>query len=162
MIQIKKLPAERWEDYKRLRLEALKNEPTAFGSAWEEQVDLPPDVWIERLPTILFAMQNDTPVGMVRYTFETSVKNKHTANIYSYYVIPAYRNQGIGGRLLTTVIDLIKENIAIRKIKLSVISVQKSAVRLYERQGFVCTGSYKNELCVDGKFYDELIMEKYL
>lgn len=31
MIEITKLPPERWKDYKKLRLEALKNDARAFG-----------------------------------------------------------------------------------------------------------------------------------
>jgi hypothetical protein len=38
LIKITKLPVERWADYRDLRLEALKSDPSAFGSAFEEEV----------------------------------------------------------------------------------------------------------------------------
>ena len=34
-----------WEDYKNLRLEALKNEPQAFGSSYKDQVNNADDIW---------------------------------------------------------------------------------------------------------------------
>jgi RimJ/RimL family protein N-acetyltransferase len=39
---------------------------------------------------------------------------------------------------------------------------QKAAVKLYEKCGFKTVGVLKKELYVNGKFYDELIMEKYI
>jgi ribosomal protein S18 acetylase RimI-like enzyme len=39
---------------------------------------------------------------------------------------------------------------------------QNAAVDLYKQFGFNVVGRLKNELRIDGKFYDELIMEKLL
>ena len=39
---------------------------------------------------------------------------------------------------------------------------QTVAVALYKQLGFELTGTLKKELQVDGRFYDELILEKLL
>jgi len=39
-IKIIKLTPERWEEYKNLRLEALKNSPTAFASSYEDNITI--------------------------------------------------------------------------------------------------------------------------
>jgi hypothetical protein len=34
MIEIKKLPPKKWQEYQKLRLDALKADPVAFGSSY--------------------------------------------------------------------------------------------------------------------------------
>ena len=114
MIEIKKLPPERWQDYRKLRLESLKADPVAFGSSYEEEISRPEDFWRNRIGSVLFAVENNRPVGMVRYEFEGRVKNKHVAAIYAMYVNQKFRNRGIGKRLMDGVISLIAENKDIR------------------------------------------------
>ena len=62
--------------------------------------------------------------------------------------------------MIESVISQIKKNKNIIKINLTVNPKQKSAVKLYEKYGFKIVGKMKNDLYVDGKFNDELIMEK--
>jgi ribosomal protein S18 acetylase RimI-like enzyme len=162
MIEIKKLPSNRWKDYKKLRLEAPKNDSLAFGSSYEEEVTLPEEVWQNRIGHMLFAVINDRLIGMVSYVFENQFKAKHIAGIYSVYVDKDFRNQGIGSKLLDSAISVIKENKDILKIKLSVNPEQQFAVKLYNKHGFKGAGLFKNETCIDGKYYDELPMEKFL
>lgn len=40
MIEIEKLDDGHWEEYRELRLEALKKEPMAFSSSYEEELEL--------------------------------------------------------------------------------------------------------------------------
>jgi RimJ/RimL family protein N-acetyltransferase len=162
MIEIKKLPLERWEDYKNLRLEALKNEPYSFGSSYQEEVSLSKEVWLSRMNNALFASSNDKPIGMVVYTFDNQLNNKHIARIHGLYVNREFRNQGIGLRLMYQAIALIHENKDIRKVELAVNPEQNFAVRLYNRCGFSSIGVYKNEFCIDGQYCDSLAMEKFI
>jgi len=73
-----------------------------------------------------------------------------------------FRNQGIGLRLVNQTLSLIKENNDIRKIELTINPELKFAVRLCNRCGFNSVGTYKNELCIDGQFYDSVAMEKFI
>ena len=54
------------------------------------------------------------------------------------------------------------KNKNIIKISLNVNPKQKSAVRLYKKFGFKVVGVMKKDLFVNGKFYDELILEKFI
>lgn len=162
MIEIKKLPSDRWRDYQSLRLEALKSEPTAFGSSYEEEVTLAKEIWQRRIDNVLFALVDDKPVGIVVYIFNGRLKTRHVSDIYGMYVAREYRNQGTGSKLISAAINLIKENKNILKIKLSVNPAQKPAVRLYEKFGFVSIGTARKEYNDNGNFFDELLMEKYL
>jgi ribosomal protein S18 acetylase RimI-like enzyme len=158
-IEIKKLPPDRWKDLKKLRLEALKSEPIAFGSSYEEEVDAPEEEWQRRIGNSIFAIHNGQPVGMIVYVVSTRLKMKHIADIHAVYVNQQFRNQGIGGMLLSKALSLIKENAQVRKIKLTVNPEQRQAVDLYKRYGFEVTGTSKKELFFDSKFYDEMLME---
>ncbi len=161
MVEIVELPPERWEDLRRLRLEALKLEPLAYGSSYEEEQNLSRVTWQARISRVLFAVVDNNPVGIIRYDYETHQKNGHVANIYSVYVNKKYRNQGIGNQLMSSVIKKIREKRGIRKVKLTVNPAQESAVKLYQKHGFNSVGVCKDETCINGKFYDELVMEKY-
>ncbi len=158
--EIKKLSQDRWLDYKKLRLEALKNDPIAFGSSFEEEIALTEEAWRRRIGDAIFAMVNDMPVGMVVCSMNDRIKTKHVASIYSVYVAADFRNEGIGDELLSAAISLIKENKQVLKIKLSVNPSQVFAVKLYKKHGFTVYGIEKNELYFDGKYYDELLKEK--
>ena len=110
MIEVKKLPPDRWKDYQNLRLEALKSDPIAFGSSYEEEKELTEDEWRRRTNNALFALSNDKPVGMIVYISNIKIKTKHIANIFWIYVKHEYRNQGIGKRLIESAITAIQEN----------------------------------------------------
>ena len=160
MIEIKKLSESRWKDFKDLRLESLKTEPAAFGSSYEEEIRLSKKEWKRRINNSLFAFLNEKPIGMILYIFNKKIKTNHIANIFGVYVKKEYRGRGIGKKLIESVISQIKKNKNIIKINLTVNPKQKSAVKLYEKYGFKIVGKMKNDLYVDGKFNDELIMEK--
>ncbi len=162
MIEIKKLPDDRWKDYRDLRLEALMSDPTAFGGSYEEEIILPDEKWVNRINNVLFAMLDDKPVGMIVYIFNKGLKIKHIANIYGVYVKKEYRCQGVGKKLLENAISLILANKSIIKINLSVNPLQVAAVKLYEKYGFESVGILKNDLLIEGIFYDEVVMEKYI
>jgi ribosomal protein S18 acetylase RimI-like enzyme len=162
MIEIAQLPPDKWEDLKKIRLEALKSDSRAYGSSFEEEMALTKEQWQTSMNSSLFAVIDNITVGMIRYHFETPKKTQHIANIYGVYVSKEYRNQGIGNQLMTGAISKIKEKKGTLKVKLTVNPLQESAVRLYTRHGFTPIGVCKKELFVDGTFYDEMMMEKYL
>ena len=162
MIEIAKLSPDQWESYRDLRLEALKNDPVAFGSSLEEEVGLPREIWLKRIPNALFAFFQGKPVGLIVCNRENRIKTMHTAYINSMYVTEKFRGQGIGGKLMAAAIDSIRANQDILKIRLSVIAPQVPAFRLYSRFGFEIIGTAKKELCVHGLYYDEILMEKMI
>ena len=162
MIEFRKLPPERWKDLRDIRLEALQSDPLAFASSYEEEKLLKPKEWKKRVENTLFALSNDSPVGMIVYIFSDKIKTNHIANIYGVYVKKEYRSQGIGKKLVDGVISIIQQNTNVSKIQLTVTAEQTAAIALYKKNGFIEVGTLKRELQVKGKFYDELVMEKFL
>jgi ribosomal protein S18 acetylase RimI-like enzyme len=133
MFEVKKLPPDRWQDYRDLRLEALKSDPIAFSSSYEEELTLTKEIWQGRVRNALFALKNSELVGMVAIVLNDRVKTKHIAHIFSVYVKKEYRNQGIGTKLIARAIEYAEESKDISKIKVSVNPEQSFAMRLYEK-----------------------------
>ena len=159
MISVKKLPASRWKECRDLRLEALKEEPQAFGSLFEDEKCLTEPIWKDRIGNALFALDGDRPIGMVVMIAGKTVKTSHIGNLYGLYVKTAYRKRAIGHLLVSEVIKAYQGMERIRKIKLAVNGEQTAAINLYERLGFSIAGRLKEEIFYDDKFYDEYIME---
>jgi ribosomal protein S18 acetylase RimI-like enzyme len=158
--RIGKLPGKRWEDLKQLRLEALENVPSAFGSSLEEERRLPEKVWRERIKSVLIAFSEGKPVGMVSYVFNERVKTKHVAHIYGVYVTQKHRGQGMGQMLMDRALFEIRKNRNIVKVQLSVNPLLRTAVSLYKGEGFEVVGRARKDLKIGRRYFDLLLMEK--
>jgi len=162
MIEFKKISEDRWKEYRDLRLEALQQEPLAFSESYEDTKNMPENAWRSRIDNILFAFDEDKLIGMIGFFRVNEIKCKHVANIYGVYVKKEYRCKGVGKRLIEAMISQIQQYQDIIKIQLGVNPVQKTAVKLYEDFGFTVIGRMNQEIYVEDKFYDELLMEKFL
>lgn len=160
-IRITQLPFSRSKEYKTLFLEALQNDPQAFGSSYKEWSQFSDEKWQERPKNpntiILTAEVKNKLVGMVAVYFDTT---KQVAEIWGMYVNRSCRGKGIGKKLMQTLLKKIENNPrnAI-KIKLMVNPEQESAVKLYESLGFQTVGR-KEYTLGDGKRYNLFVMEK--
>jgi ribosomal protein S18 acetylase RimI-like enzyme len=162
MITVKKLDEANWQDFRDLRLEALKTEPIAFSSSYEEEQFLPEPAWRERIKNVLFAMSDNKPVGMAANFRDNRIKTNHVCEIWGMYVRKEYRRQGIDKKLLEAVLEEIQNLKGVTKIIIGVNPAQISTEHLYLKYGFCVVGHLKKEIHVNGNFYDELILEKYL
>lgn len=162
MLTIKKLPEERWIDCRKLRLEALQQEPLAFGTSLSEAKTLSEAEWRKRIHNVWFALVEDQPVGMIGRLFDPKLKTQHIAHIFGVYVQREYRGHGIAKQLMQQVLEEIERNNQTVKIRLGVNPAQKAALQFYKNFGFEIVGKLKKELKVEGKFYDEYLLERFL
>ena len=168
-ITISKLNPSEWSKYKKLRLEALKNEPSSFGSSYEDSLKLPDNTWREQLQksqdedsnVMFFAKDDNHPIGMIGAFWKNKEKTKHIGNIFGVYVDPKYRSKGIGKLLMEAILNKLNNMPQIEKIKLSVVTQQTSALKLYEKYGFKSIGKCIRELKVGDNYYDEYLMERH-
>ncbi len=161
-IQIIKLPPERWNEYKTLWLRALKDDPQAFGSSYAKEVTYSDEKWQKRAKDfMLFANSDDKLIGMMGIWQSDQDKENKMANVFGVYVMPEFRGKGISIMLMQTLLDELKTNPDILKLKLTVNKDQLSAIKLYESFGFKIIGQ-ENALLGDGNYYDEYLMERDL
>lgn len=157
-----KLPTDRFQEYKALRLEAVQDSPTAFLDSYEEELAKPDNLWQERLSNMLFAESDGKIVGMLGFYQDKSDKIKHIRHLVSIYVKPEYRGQGIATALINEVIEASKKDSSISKLEISVISSQEIAFQLYQRLGFQVIGKATRALRYQNQDYDEYFLEYLL
>ena len=162
MIEIRRLPGNRWKDYRKIRLEALKKDPEAFSSSYEEEKLLTEEEWRRRIKSVLFAIDDGAPVGTIAYGLNTRKKTRHVAGIFGVYVTAGHRGRGIGRMLVEGALSRIQRHGGILKVQLSVNPDLRPAFELYKNSGFVITGRATRDLKIGRRFYDLLYMEKEL
>lgn len=69
---------------------------------------------------------------------------------------------GIGTHLMQTMISFAKRNGQTEILHLGVKDDNLTAVILYKKMGFIEIGRHKNFFKIDGKYYDEILMDLYL
>jgi ribosomal protein S18 acetylase RimI-like enzyme len=149
--------------FQRLRLQALQESPTAFGSSYEEEVERPVGAVAESLDEtsgryIFGAFIGDTLVGIVGVGRESGLKESHCGFIRSMYVAPSARQQGIGKILMGHAMRFAEAMPGLRQITLAVTAGNHAAIATYERFGFKVCGTVPEALHVAGLYYDEIQM----
>ena len=138
--QVRRVRPEEWEELRSIRLRALADAPSAFGSSLVEEEAHPPDDWkaMARGP-VFVAIRGDSWVGMTGCFVQSS---GDPPVIWGMWVAPEARRAGIGVRLLDAALSWAAEQGATR-VRLSVAGGNTAATELYRRAGFVPTGRAK-------------------
>lgn len=151
--------------FKDIRIEGAYDAPIAFRASPQEMESRTLEDFENHLnganssDFIVGAFLDDALIGVAALYHQKIMKLAHKAEIGSVYVKPEYRNTGIAKTLLIDIIDRAKEAGVVRQINLSVCTINEPAIRVYKSLGFVCYGSEPNSVEVDGKFYDEHLMQ---
>jgi ribosomal protein S18 acetylase RimI-like enzyme len=147
MVMIRAVTAEDAGALRRVRLEALRESPAAFGSTYAAEAQLAESEWIKRATpdasgrSIGFlAFDRQTACGIVRGWLDDRVEA--TAWVQSMWVAPAQRRLGLGRELVEAVAEWALAR-GVRTLKLMVTSSNEGANRFYERLGFAKTGRAK-------------------
>lgn len=153
------------EVYREVRLSALKNDPDAFGSTYDQEETKPLGYFVQRIHhtkdqfTLGCFDDSNTLVGIVNFSRENRLKTAHKGNIYGMYVEPQFRGRGVGKALLLALIErATKECEGLEQIHLTVVSNNKSAKRLYVSLGFEVYGKEPHALKFDEQYFDEDLM----
>jgi ribosomal protein S18 acetylase RimI-like enzyme len=122
--------------WRELRLRALADAPTAFGSTLEREQGWAPDIYAERLAAgnSVLAFAGDLPIGLGA-GFEHPVG---WFRVVSIWVDPDFRRRGANRLILGELVSRAHE-LGLR-VHLDVTRGNDVARRAYERSGFVGTG----------------------
>lgn len=163
--QLEEADAER---YRAVRLRALREEPEAFGSSYEEQAERPLRFFEDRIrPTekrvTLGAFDGDALVGMITVLRESGMKDQHKGMIIGMYVAPEARGRGLGRTLLLAAIERARRMPGVEQLQLGVVTRNTAARALYLSVGFAVYGTEPHALKLpDGHYLDEDMMILWL
>jgi RimJ/RimL family protein N-acetyltransferase len=73
-----------------------------------------------------------------------------------------WRGRGVGTALITSAISWAKQAGVVSRMELKVFTRNKTAVRLYERLGFVIEGTRRKAVFKDGRYEDNYVMAMLL
>jgi ribosomal protein S18 acetylase RimI-like enzyme len=159
---IRRIGNDEVDAFRRVRLEALRAEPSSFASSFDEWQALSDAQWCERLRDPVFiAFQNAEPVGIMGLLRQRASKMAHRATIIMVYVRAAQRGNGLAKELLDTVAANALEE-GIWQLELAVSTENPVAIRFYRREGFSEAGRIPGGILRDGREIDDLIMVRRL
>ncbi|MGL4372578.1 MAG: GNAT family N-acetyltransferase [Turicibacter sp.] len=104
---------------------------------------------------------NDEIVSMAQLSCPSHKRIEHNGE-FSISVRKAYWNKGVGSAMMSELIAVARTNPMIKTVSLGVKSDNDHAMKLYEKFGFEKVGVHKNYINVEGRFYDEILMDLYL
>jgi len=162
-MHIRRLTPADAEVFQELRLAALQDCPTAFGSSYDEEREFSRAFIEDRLAArpdrgSFGAFEGAELVGLIALGRERQRKLEHKALIWGMYVAPKARGSGIGRALLHAALALAGSVHGIRQVNLCVNADNSTAIRLYQSAGFKVFGHERGAMLVEGELHDELHM----
>ena len=162
-VSVVALGTQDWRDLQSIRLEALRSEPAAYSSTYEETLAWSDEDWRRRLANDrrmhLLARARSRPIGIIGGYLGSDEGDDSVAVVFGMYVTREHRGKGIARLLLTSLMDRLSSFPQITTIRLGVTETQDPARTLYESVGFQVVGKEEQSIVVDDRHYDELIME---
>ena len=98
-------------------------------------------------------------IGCAGLFVESNPRKRHCGSI-SLIVDPTYHKQGIGSKLLTTILDIADNWLLLKRVELHVITDNTNAIKLYEKHGFQIEGTLRSAVISNGTYKDEHIMAR--
>jgi RimJ/RimL family protein N-acetyltransferase len=165
-MNIKPLVSKDAEAYQRLRLQALRDFPLAFGASYEESVDDLISAVAERIQKgneigdqVIGAFDEAGElVGVVGLRREQGLKFRHKGVIWGFFVRPDQQGKGLGRRLMEAILAKARSIEGLEQLKLVVAEDNPAAQKLYESFGFERFGLEPREIKVNGEYYNSAYM----
>lgn len=135
-VELVRIGAEEWREFRDVRLASLLEAPAAFGSRHADWADAPEERWRARLtdvPLTVVARSGGETLGVV-----SGAELEGAVELISMWVAPAARGTGLAGRLVGQVVGWAAE----RGLRTGLMVRDDNAVAIaaYERAGFVDHG----------------------
>jgi ribosomal protein S18 acetylase RimI-like enzyme len=142
-MEVRRVRSDQWEALRDVRLRALEESPSAFGTTFAEARERPDAWWVDWAQrsaesgeqAMFLAWRDGEAVGIAG----TFAREDGAWQVISMWVDPEARGGGVGRKLLDAVAGFARERGA-AEILLSVTDGNDAARALYERYGFADNG----------------------
>lgn len=161
-VAIRRIGPDEVDLFRRIRLEALRAEPSVYASSAEDWERLSPDEWRARLAEpVVVALAGDGPVGVMGLMRQRASRMAHRGTLVMAYVRADRRGGGIASALLDA---LGQEALAqgVVQLELAVSAENQAAVGFYRRRGFAECGRIPGGFRIEGREIDEIVMVRRL
>jgi L-phenylalanine/L-methionine N-acetyltransferase len=145
-------------------IQKLYEQPSCYASTtelpystlekWIKQYEERPDSFYS-----LIAEAEGAIVGEIAMQCYTTPRRKHVATL-GMAVSEKHQGNGIGSKLLCSMVELADNWLNITRIELEVFTDNHSAIALYEKFGFTLEGTAKNFAFRNGHYIDAYLMAK--
>jgi ribosomal protein S18 acetylase RimI-like enzyme len=162
-MEFRRLLPDDFDSWFACRLLALRTDPSAFLSTYEDEKDKA-DLFRERFNnhsdsnTIFAAIKDGKVIATAGVFKDSHRKLAHKATIWGMFVEPGFRGQGIGKKLVEMAVAHARVKMDVAVVYLSVESENKPALALYESLGFKCWGTEPKAMTDGQDFFDEAHM----
>jgi ribosomal protein S18 acetylase RimI-like enzyme len=133
------------KEFKTVRLRALEDAPSAFGSTYGKESQFSDEDWLKRVTTwnadgaiCYIGMDKSEPCGIIAGFFDKDDPLK--AYVASMWVAPAHRRTGLG-TILMDAVQLWARSRGAGELRLMVTSSNSIATAFYQRLGYTFTGN---------------------
>jgi ribosomal protein S18 acetylase RimI-like enzyme len=137
--RVEVLTEDEWPRLRGIRLSALRDDPLAFLSTYERELDYDEQRWRQEFSrgewNVMLA--DDQDIGLVGATREPGTP-QHECHLEFLWIAPKSRRIGTATMLLKTVLDRLQES-GMRTVWLWILSGNDPALCLYEQFGFQST-----------------------
>ena len=146
-VAIRRIRADEGLRLRTIRLRALAEAPTAFGSTLAREEAFVESVWHERASggaagadrATFIAEEADRWVGLATGVAHHQEGPEHSPMLIGMFVDSTQRGRGVGAGLVNTVTEWAR-TLAAEHLYLWATSTNRPAIALYERCGFTPTG----------------------
>lgn len=137
----------------RVYIEMIEAPPLESVSSFQNSL-------ITKNSPVYYAVNNENVVGWCDVCPLQNPRQSHRGYL-GMGLIPEFRGQGLGSKLLSSVLDHAKKS-GLEKVELHVYTSNLPAIALYKKFGFEQEGLIKKYRKLDGQYFDSLAMGKML
>lgn len=157
---IRLLLPEDSENYRELRLQGLREVPTAFSSSYEEEIRWTLELFSEQLKNSVIwgCFVGNKLVSIMGVYQQNSRKTCHIAHLFGVYTDSKYRNKGYASSIFKEMVKRLPAEI--EQLLLSVEANNDIAYKWYKSMDFKKYGTQPQSLKIGSQYYDEHLMSK--
>jgi len=144
MITLERITSQNAMVFKVVRLCALQDTPSAFGSTYARECQFADAEWVKRAGN----MNGDSSIGFLAVDAGVACAiaacfldqaDATQGHLISMWTAPTHRQRGVGRLLVNEILGWARQR-EVRTLRLMVVCNNERAIKFYERLGFMRTG----------------------